>query len=74
MPTAEKLRASKPRILEWWQLAWSDSAHFEQQFFSEAALSLPNIPPQCRDFEEVFDAMGLQVRGVKSRLLINEWH
>ncbi|MEG3693553.1 class I SAM-dependent methyltransferase [Vibrio coralliirubri] len=74
VPTAEKLRSSKSRILEWWQLAWNDSAHFEQQFFSEAALSLPNIPPQCRDFEEVFDAMGLQVRGVKSRLLISEWH
>jgi hypothetical protein len=59
--------------LDWWQLAWDHSDLSKQRFFSEAALSLPNIPPQCRDFEEVFDAMGLQVRGVKSRLLINEW-
>lgn len=73
VPTAEKLHTSKQRILEWWQLAWDHSELSKQQFFSEAALSLPNIPPQCRDFEEVFDAMGLQVRGVKSRLLINEW-
>ena len=73
VPTAEKLHKSKQRILDWWQLAWDHSDLSKQRFFSEAALSLPNIPPQCRDFEEVFDAMGLQVRGVKSRLLINEW-
>ncbi|MDK9761419.1 class I SAM-dependent methyltransferase [Vibrio sp. D420a] len=73
VPTAEKLHKSKQRILDWWQLAWDHSDLSKQRFFSEAALSLPNIPPRCRDFEEVFDAMGLQVRGVKSRLLINEW-
>ncbi|MEF1278938.1 class I SAM-dependent methyltransferase [Vibrio fortis] len=73
VPTAEKLHKSKQRILDWWQLAWDHSDLSKQRFFSEAALSLPNIPPQCRDFEEVFYAMGLQVRGVKSRLLINEW-
>ena len=73
VPTAEKLHKSKQRILDWWQLAWDHSDLSKQRFFSEAALSLPNIPPQCRDFDEVFDAMGLQVRGVKSRLLINEW-
>ena len=73
VPTAEKLHKSKQRILDWWQLAWDHSELSKQRFFSEAALSLPNIPPQCRDFEEVFYAMGLQVRGVKSRLLINEW-
>lgn len=73
VPTAEKLHKSKQRILDWWQLAWDHSELSKQRFFSEAALSLPNIPAQCRDFEEVFDAMGLQVRGVKSRLLINEW-
>ncbi|KAB0304454.1 methyltransferase domain-containing protein [Vibrio fortis] len=73
VPTTEKLHKSKQRILDWWQLAWDHSELSKQRFFSEAALSLPNIPAQCRDFEEVFDAMGLQVRGVKSRLLINEW-
>lgn len=73
VPTPDKLHASKQRIVDWWRLAWDYSEQSQQRFFSEAALSLPNIPPQCRDFEEVFDAMGLQVRGVKSRLLINEW-
>ncbi len=72
VPTAYRLQASKQRILDWWQLAWGEQ-DLQSRFFSEAALSLPNIPPQCIDFEEVFEAMGLQVKGVKSRLLIGEW-
>jgi len=72
VPTAYRLQASKQRILDWWQLAWGEQ-DLQFRFFSEAALSLPNIPPQCTDFEEVFEAMGLQVKGVKSRLLIGEW-
>lgn len=73
VPTAYRLQSSKSRIIEWWELAWSDDANSKTRFFTEASLSLPNIPPQCDDFEEVFDAMGLQIRGVKSRLLVSEW-
>ncbi|OAN14219.1 SAM-dependent methyltransferase [Photobacterium jeanii] len=72
VPTAYRLQASKSRILDWWQLAWGEEVQ-QNRFFSEAAMSLPNIPPQCHDFEQVFEAMGLQVRGVKSRLLVGEW-
>ncbi|KHD23951.1 SAM-dependent methlyltransferase [Vibrio caribbeanicus] len=72
LPAKKRLSDSKHRIVSWWQTAW-DSPNEQTRFFSEASLSLPNIPPQCRDFEEVFDAMGLQIRGVKSRLLVNEW-
>ena len=53
-------------------MAW-ENPNEQQRFFNEAALSLPNIPPQCRDFEEVFDAMGFQIKGVQSRLLVREW-
>ncbi|MGF1727370.1 class I SAM-dependent methyltransferase [Photobacterium nomapromontoriensis] len=73
VPTIHRLQASKHRILDWWQLAWGEDDARQHRFFSEAALSLPNIPPQCQDFEHVFEAMGLQVRGVKSRLLVGEW-
>ncbi|MDO6543256.1 class I SAM-dependent methyltransferase [Photobacterium sanguinicancri] len=73
VPTSNRLQASKSRILDWWQLAWGEDDALQTRFFSEAALSLPNIPPQCHDFEQVFEAMGLQVRGVKSRLLVGEW-
>lgn len=73
LPTAYRLQASKKRILDWWSLAWGQDDVLQTRFFSEAALTLPNIPPQCQDFELVFEAMGLQVRGVKSRLLVSEW-
>ncbi len=73
VPTAYRLHDSKQRVLDWWQLAWGDEPVLVSSFFSEASLSLPTLPIQCSDFEEVFEAMGLQVKGVKSRLLIGEW-
>ncbi|MFA0086365.1 methyltransferase domain-containing protein [Vibrio sp. 10N.261.51.F12] len=73
LPSKMRLKQSKQRIVNWWELAWGAQEHEKQRFFTEASLSLPNIPLQCLDFEEVFEAMGLQIRGVKSRLLINEW-
>ncbi len=72
LPTAARLQKSKLRVIEWWENAWFEEQE-QTRFFNEAALSLPNIPTQCRDYEEVFEAMGLQVRGVKSRLLVGEW-
>ncbi|WGW01779.1 class I SAM-dependent methyltransferase [Vibrio sp. YMD68] len=72
VPSQQRLQDSKTRIVEWWTMAWLGTES-EDRFFQEACLSLPNVSPQCRDFEEVFEAMNLQIRGVKSRLLINEW-
>ncbi len=45
----------------------------QKRFFDEAVLSLPHLPLACRNFDDVFEAMGLQVNGVKSRLLVGEW-
>ena len=73
LPSKLRLVESKQRITSWWELAWGGESHFRQRFFTEASLSLPNVPKQCEDFEEVFEAMGLQIRGVKSRLLIPDW-
>jgi hypothetical protein len=73
LPSKKRLVESRNRIVNWWHLAWGEQDQHRQRFFTEATLSLPNLPPRCQDFEEVFDAMGLQIRGVKSRLLINEW-
>lgn len=72
VPSSSRLNVSKDRILNWWELAWNTETH-RSRFFIEASLSLPNIPAECREFEEVFEAMNLQVRGVKSRLLVPEW-
>ncbi len=72
VPSLSRLDKAKPAIIDWWQQAWDEPSD-QQRFFNEASLSLPNIPPQCRDFEEVFDAMGFQIKGVQSRLLVREW-
>lgn len=73
VPKAQRLVESRERILQWWQMAWGSNSLYQQRFFNEAILSLPNLPPHCDDFEEVFEAMGLQVKGVKARLLVSEW-
>ncbi len=73
LPSKLRLVESKHRITSWWGLAWGVEPSLRKRFFTEASLSLPNVPKQCEDFEEVFEAMGLQVRGVKSRLLIPDW-
>ncbi|MDN3714694.1 class I SAM-dependent methyltransferase [Vibrio breoganii] len=72
VPSATRLSQSRGRILNWWELAWGTEQD-QSRFFTEASLSLPNIPVACRDFEEVFEAMSLQIKGVKSRLLISDW-
>jgi len=73
VPSGYRLNASKQRVLDWWQLAWGSDELCMQAFFNEANLSLPNISSKCTDFEEVFEAMGLQVKGVKNRLMVREW-
>ncbi len=73
LPSRGRLKQSHQRIVDWWELAWGEQELDRKRFFTEASFSLPNIPPQCDDFEEVFESMGLQIRGVKSRLLVNEW-
>nr|WP_082008584.1 class I SAM-dependent methyltransferase [Photobacterium gaetbulicola] len=72
VPKSKRLTSSKDRIIDWWQAAWQTEQE-QTRFFDEAVLSLPNLPPQCRNFEDVFEAMGLQIKGVKSRLLVGEW-
>ncbi|USD64499.1 class I SAM-dependent methyltransferase [Vibrio sp. SCSIO 43136] len=73
LPSQQRLLAAQQRITDWWDMAWGQDPSHKQRFFVEASLSLPNVPPECEDFEEVFEAMGLQIRGVKSRLLVAEW-
>ncbi|QIZ78594.1 class I SAM-dependent methyltransferase [Ferrimonas lipolytica] len=72
VPTQYRLNASQDRILNWWQLAYSDEG-LQRCFFQQAVLSLPNLAIECTEFGAVFDAMSLQIQGVKSRLMIGEW-
>lgn len=72
VPTKRRLSESRQRIVNWWQIAWQTETE-QNRFFNEAILSLPHLPITCRNFDDVFQSMGLQIYGVKSRLLISEW-
>ncbi|CAM5465843.1 methyltransferase domain-containing protein [Alishewanella longhuensis] len=72
LPSQSRLATSRSLITDWWQQAWQ-TAQEQQRFFTEAALSLPNIRSGCRDFDEIFHALQLQVVGVKHRMQVAEW-
>ncbi|MDP5149658.1 HNH endonuclease domain-containing protein, partial [Rheinheimera baltica] len=72
LPSQTRLKAASWHIKDWWQQAWQSEAE-QQRFFIEAGLSLPNIASGCRDFDEVFHALQLQIIGVKQRLRVAEW-
>ncbi|WP_058119692.1 class I SAM-dependent methyltransferase [Photobacterium kishitanii] len=72
VPTKRRLSESRERIVNWWQIAWQTETE-QNRFFDEAILSLPHLPLTCRNFDDVFQSMGLQIYGVKSRLLVGEW-
>lgn len=72
LPTQTRLAKAQPFITDWWQQAWQTEQE-QQRFFTEAALSLPNLSSGCRDFDEIFHALQLQVVGVKHRMQVAEW-
>ena len=72
VPSKTRMIEARSRILDWWQLAWSDDTE-KSRFFNEANLSLPTLTTDSTDFEEIFDAMQFQIYGTKQRLQINEW-
>jgi hypothetical protein len=72
LPSQLRLQAARRYITDWWQQAWHSSSE-RQRFFTEAALSLPNIDSHCSDFEQVFAALQLQSVGIRQRLQIAEW-
>ncbi|BDY03351.1 methyltransferase domain-containing protein [Ferrimonas sp. YFM] len=73
LPHPQRLIQSRAWVLEWWQTAFSTEQE-RNQFFAQAQVSLPNLDKGCREFEAIYDALGLQSAGLKSRLLLREWH
>ncbi len=50
-------------------IAWQTETE-QNRFFDEAILSLPHLPLTCRNFDDVFQSMGLQIYGVKPFTLL----
>lgn len=72
LPNPSRLTESRSRVLEWWQAAFSGEAE-RNQFFAQAQVSLASLDFGCREFEAVYEAMGLQSAGLKNRLQLREW-
>ncbi|MGZ9899281.1 hypothetical protein [Shewanella gaetbuli] len=72
MPSAFLLKKSQDRVLRWWQNAWINEQD-KSIFMVQSIMALPGLSSNTSSFEEVFEAMFLQVNGVKDKLLVSEW-
>ncbi|WP_031568257.1 class I SAM-dependent methyltransferase [Rheinheimera texasensis] len=72
LPSRQRLHTSRSQITDWWQQAWQSQTE-QKRFFTEAALSLPNIADNSTDFDLVFEALQFQSAGIKQRLQVAEW-
>ena len=71
IPSASLLEAARPRVVAWWEMAWSDDLVAGARFRREAAAALP--VGAADDLEDVFS--GLEWRRLKLRQdqQVEEW-
>ncbi|RMA82621.1 methyltransferase [Umboniibacter marinipuniceus] len=72
VPSQAKLIKAKAQVISWWQDAW-DNSSTKSTFMIQSAMALPGLSGEVNSFDEVYEAMTVQVRGVKDRLLVREW-
>lgn len=60
--TEQRLIHSKDELLDFWMQAWEEE---QTLFFSQANLSLPELPINNRQFDDVFEAMLMQRQRIK---------
>ena len=60
--TEQRLMHSKDELLDFWMQAWEKE---QTLFFSQANLSLPELPINNRQFDDVFEAMLMQRQRIK---------
>jgi SAM-dependent methyltransferase len=72
VPSQATLTKARKRVLSWWDDAWGDYAN-RDTFMVQSAMALPGLGADVNSFDEVYEAMTVQVRGVKDRLLVREW-
>lgn len=71
LPSSATLMQSKDLILNWWEPAWQQQ---QDEFFSQAALALPQLGVQNRSFSDVFEAMCLQRDRLRHIQQLSEWN
>jgi len=86
LPTAQKMKAAKQRITDWWSDAWlSEDGEFEQKtgdlnkinssqrFFAEANIALPGLEANNNSVDDLFEALLLQRGRLKEMQQLREW-
>lgn len=68
--TEMRLKDSKDIILNFWVQAWTEE---QSLFFSQANLSLPELPIDNQDFASVFEAMLSQRQRIKETQQLVDW-
>jgi hypothetical protein len=73
-PADRLLRASKDRIISWWEAAYTqDQPTLRERFWLEAASSLPSVKVGNDSLHDVFDAICLQRMKLKHDQQVPEW-
>ncbi len=72
LPTAETLTEARDRMIDWWSRAWLDGPRMEQ-FFMEAAYSLPGLTEDKPALEEIHQAARHQRARLRQDQQIAEW-
>lgn len=72
LPSAETLTEARDRMIDWWSRAWLDGPRMEQ-FFMEAAYSLPGLSGDKPPLEEIHQAARHQRARLRQDQQIAEW-
>jgi len=72
LPSASLMHTARPRIVQWWEMAYAQS-DMSERFFMEAESALPLLDDGCRDLGDIFEAMQHQRTKLKANQQLAEW-
>ena len=84
LPTEQKFKQAKERMLHWWQTAWLDepdtseplallTKNQRQRFFAEANIALPGLSTDNSSIDDLFEALVMQRGRLKEMQQLREW-
>ena len=74
LPADRLLKASKDRIANWWEMAYTrDEPLLRERFWLEASASLPGVRAENDSLYDVFEAVCLRRMKLKHDQQVPEW-
>ena len=70
LPSSLKLTESKEIIIDWWEKAWDTN---DDEFFTQANLSLPLLNLNNKSYADIFEAMMFQRTRIREIQQLQEW-